>query len=457
MRVRTWFGVGVCACVVGFGGAAAAKPEPSPTKSQDELLKPITPKVPLDPSVSWQPRPCPQTMTRCRVGADGVAALNQPGFCVPRDDPAFGCGSCRACVLQHADGPRCGAGGTCDYTSCQQGYADRDGVRSNGCEALVDDPWRFLANGVTDSPMCDAYSDRMLCQFRRPDGQLQVSHYYQRYFSWPAPLGLVATSGAIGTSEQTYSSADGHPAFRVVAWRGPNQQLILQDHRGGAAVGTTDAGGILVSRPDCAQAAPVGGDHRVACIVRGTDDRIWIYQRNGAATSPWTALAGDKIVPKTSAGPSIVGAGAHGAFWDIAYLGPRAASGRKPLMVTRYSPGSTPQWKLAGELDVADDSDLNCDSQWLWTAAGSFGLHCVYRSQAGEVREIVVEPTSGTVGSQWNWGHPHGKPAKFTPYLTHIHGAGNKVIVVVAEGFYNYPGETPVPGDSLWIRELPRY
>lgn len=49
----------------------------------------------------------------------------------------------------------------------------------------------------------------------------------------------------------------------------------------------------------------------------------------------------------------------------------------------------------------------------------------------------------------------HGEPAKFTPYLTHLRG--NKALVTVAEGFYSDPDETAVPGDSLWIRELPRY
>lgn len=79
----------------------------------------------------------------------------------------------------------------------------------------------------------------------------------------------------------------------------------------------------------------------------------------------------------------------------------------------------------------------------------------MFRSPTGDVREVVVDPVSGALGSQWNWGHPHGKPAKFTPYLTHLRG--NKALVTVAEGFYSYPGETAVPGDSLWIRELPRY
>jgi hypothetical protein len=56
--------------------------------------------------------------------------------CVLRDDPAFGCGvaTCSACTLYAAAKATCAAG-SCAVEACAAGFADCDGVASNGCES----------------------------------------------------------------------------------------------------------------------------------------------------------------------------------------------------------------------------------------------------------------------------------------------------------------------------------
>jgi hypothetical protein len=68
------------------------------------------------------------------VGAIGSAVEDLAYLCVPADDPLWGCANASDCNLAHALAT-CDAAGDCAIASCRPGWADCDGVASNGCEA----------------------------------------------------------------------------------------------------------------------------------------------------------------------------------------------------------------------------------------------------------------------------------------------------------------------------------
>lgn len=108
-----------------------------------------------DPSVGCSDpgcRPCDSTngVARCAPGAQmfeykcdlDCANLHKKcdGRCVPATDPQWGCASdsCTPCALANVTGAYCSLfTAACDYQACAEGWEDRDGVRSNGCEALA--------------------------------------------------------------------------------------------------------------------------------------------------------------------------------------------------------------------------------------------------------------------------------------------------------------------------------
>jgi hypothetical protein len=72
------------------------------------------------------------------TGTDGGCASGTKlcgGQCVSTSDPVFGCAAtgCDACPSSMHQTAGCGGNGACT-TACQAGFADCDGVASNGCE-----------------------------------------------------------------------------------------------------------------------------------------------------------------------------------------------------------------------------------------------------------------------------------------------------------------------------------
>ena len=67
------------------------------------------------------------------------------------------CGpTCTGCTLLHVKGPRCSAG-SCDYEACEDGFADCDGDRTNGCES---DP----RTDVNNCGGCSTFTNRTACR-----------------------------------------------------------------------------------------------------------------------------------------------------------------------------------------------------------------------------------------------------------------------------------------------------
>jgi hypothetical protein len=108
-----------------------------------------------DPSVGCSDpgcRPCDATngVARCTPGAEfgqyacdiDCANLHKKcgGRCVPATDPQWGCAadSCTPCAMANVTGAYCSLStANCDYQACAAGWEDRDGVRTNGCEAIA--------------------------------------------------------------------------------------------------------------------------------------------------------------------------------------------------------------------------------------------------------------------------------------------------------------------------------
>jgi hypothetical protein len=103
-----------------------------------------------DPAFGCQPWTCsscvlaPGASSMMCAGSSCAVARCSAGnklcgsSCVATTDPRYGCGAaaCGACAPQNA-AATCNGAGACDYSTCNAGWRDLDGIRSNGCETAA--------------------------------------------------------------------------------------------------------------------------------------------------------------------------------------------------------------------------------------------------------------------------------------------------------------------------------
>jgi hypothetical protein len=114
----------------------------------------VPPKVPQVPQPAPTARTCGADEVLCyasggQAPADTRLPLSGPVSCVRKAAPLFGCGTCRLSNLANASGARCDNGALA--FTCNAGYADADGDRSNGCEQKIAERPATVAGAFTVS------------------------------------------------------------------------------------------------------------------------------------------------------------------------------------------------------------------------------------------------------------------------------------------------------------------
>ena len=96
----------------------------------------------------------PPATGECRLCPPGHGFCN--GRCVSRTDPVLGCGkACFPCALANAVAA-CDGTGICRFERCQPGFADCNGMPSDGCEVDLSDRNNCGACGIQCPSLCTA-------------------------------------------------------------------------------------------------------------------------------------------------------------------------------------------------------------------------------------------------------------------------------------------------------------
>ena len=307
------------------------------------------------------------TLGSCSLAAPDDAALTGgaarclPGSvrcgdrCVSRLDPAFGCGACTPCALDHGsalcEGPRCA------LAACDPGFDDCDGDAANGCESALSAAVSCGRCGRSCSepnPRCEA----SLCVPRCRAVELTTRE---------AQLEAPSTGWELGTTTFTFELwLQVHGRFGALT-SGP----LLGQARGleiNVRIGERDELGLVLTSDEGAIPRRLehwvglpgdGAWHHFAFVRERTTVAAWIDGRPaGASTGDDVALA-----TRTSV---IVGARGDGGAQPVR-LGPTRLS-RGARYATAFAPRSFFQ---------VDDATV---TQWLSARALDGRLH----DEAGE-------------------------------------------------------------------------